>query len=204
MKARIYGAAALAAALALSACGGKASFEVSGTLIDGNNVQKGVANPGLVLQLNGGNNLEVAVGAEKFSFPNHISYGDDYAVTVLQSPQHMTCAAINGTGSAGHTATISVTVKCTQNVYSLGGTVNNLTLDGLQIINGSSSNVSTIGKGAPSFTFVDAIAVGTPYGLTVSNQPKDATTGATQVCTISNGTGIMGDANRVNVVIDCK
>ncbi|MGO4378969.1 hypothetical protein [Pseudoduganella sp. RAF53_2] len=203
MKANYVGtAAALAAALALSACGGKASFDVSGTVTTSSGSP--IANSGLVLQ-NGDDTVSVPLGQTSFTFPNRISYGTEYNVTVKTQPAHMTCSIANPTGSAGHTATISVAVICSQNSYTVGGTISNLTLDGLSIINGSNSSAAfSVAKGSTAFVYPESIPVGTPYGLSIFTQPKDTTTGATQTCTLINGTDVMGDANRANVVITCQ
>jgi len=193
-------AATLAAALVLAACGGKESFEIAGSVTTAAGTP--IANSGLVLQ-NGSDTVAVNLGQTSFAFPNRISYGTEYNVTIKTQPNHMTCQVQNPHGSAGQTTSISVVVVCSQNAYSVGGTVNNLTLDGLSIINGSNSAVYPIAKGATSFTYSTAIPVGAPYGLTVYTQPKDDK-GATQTCTIVNGTDVMGDAHRTNVVINCQ
>jgi hypothetical protein len=193
MKAKLFGAAVLAAAT-LAACGGKASFTVGGTI-------NGLTNNGLVLQNNGGDPISVAAGATTFSFPNSISYGTEYDVTVKTNPEHMTCqtAGTTGHGSAGRTATINVVVNCAQNVYSVGGSVKNLLGEGLIIVNGSSSGQIAIPKNATEFA-VSSIPVGDSYGLSVLVQPKNPA----QVCTIINGTGVMGDADRRNAEIICQ
>lgn len=187
MKAKFLGAA-LMAALALAACGGKASFTIGGTVF-------GLNNPGLVLQ-NGADTLPVPAGATSFSFPNSISYGTEYNVTVKTHPEHMKCEIGRGQGSAGSMATINVVVQCVQNTYALGGSVSNLKGEGLTLINGSSSGQLTLLKDATEFT-MGLIPVGTAYGLSVLNQPKN------QHCTIVNGTGVMGDGDRRNVIINC-
>jgi len=202
MKAKyVATAAAVAAALALSACGGKASFQVSGTVLT--TAGTPIANSGLVLA-NGNDTVSVALGQSSFVFPNSISYGTEYNVTIKEQPAHMTCAVLNPHGAAGQTTSISVSVQCSQNSYTVGGSVSNLTLDGLVIFNGSSSALTSIPKGSTTFVYSSAIAVGTPYGLTIYAQPKDTTTGATQTCTLVNGTGIMGDADRRDAVITCQ
>ncbi len=191
MKAQLLGAALLAALLA--ACGGKASFTVGGTIA-------GLTNQGLVLQNNGGDDLNVGAGASSFAFPNSISYGTEYKVSIKSQPDHMTCSVVNPIGSAGHTTTINVVISCAQNTYTLSGVVKNLRNDGLVIVNGSSSGQIGIAKPATGTDTTFAIAgipVGDSYGLSVLTQP------ANQVCTITNGTGVMGDANRDNVVITC-
>lgn len=199
MKAQLIGAALLAAILA--GCGGKASFVVGGSV-------SGLNNQGLVLQDNGGSDLPVAAGATSFSFPNSISYGTEYKVSIKSQPEHMTCQVLNPTGSAGHTTVINIVVSCSQNSYSLGGTITGLKLDGLVLVNGASGSV-TLTKTATSFTMPGTIPVGTPYGVSVLTQPSqtDATSGVTttQTCAIVQGTGsgIMGDANVNNIQVNC-
>jgi hypothetical protein len=191
MKAQLMGAVLLAAALA--GCGGKAKFTIGGSV-------SGLANQGLVLQNNGGSDLTVNAGATSFSFPNSISYGTEYNVTIKTQPDHMTCGVANPTGSAGHTTTISIVISCTQNSYALGGSVVNLQGENLVLVNGSSSGQIAIAKGATSFVLPAPIPVGTAYGLSVLTQPSNPS----QTCTVSNGTGVMGDAARANVVVDCR
>lgn len=202
MKAKYVGmAATLAAALVLSACGGKASFTVAGTVTTASGTP--IANNGLVLQ-NGSDTVSVPLGQTTFAFPNQVSYGTEYNVTVKTQPDHMTCGVSNPHGSAGQTTSISITVLCSQNTHTVGGTISNLKLDGLSLINGSTSGAYAISKDTTTFVFPTAIPVGTPYGLTIYTQPKDSTTGATQTCTLVNGTDVMGDADRANVVITCQ
>ena len=190
MKAKLIGAALLAAALA--ACGGKASFTVGGTI-------SGLSNPGLVLQVNGGETVTVPAGATSFSFPNTLSYGTQYEVKVKTQPDHMTCTPQNGLGSAGRTATINVVVVCSQNTYALGGKIVNLKGTGLVLINGSSNGQLSVAKEATEFS-ITGIPVGTAYGLSVLKQPTEPA----QVCSITNATGVMGDADRMNVVVTCQ
>ncbi|WP_431476469.1 hypothetical protein [Massilia eburnea] len=190
MKAKFIAAALLAAALA--ACGGKASFTLGGSI-------SGLANQGLILQNNGGNDLPVNAGATSFSFPNGISYGTEYKVSIKQQPDHMTCAFLGGTevGSAGHTTSINIVLSCSQNAYTVGGTVEGLTGGDLVLVNGSATGSFTVTKGATSFTVPGTIPVGTAYGVTVLTQP------AGQTCSVSNGSGVMGDAPRTNIVVKC-
>jgi hypothetical protein len=199
MKAKILiTAAALGAALVLAACGGKESFAVSGVILNAAGQQVNLGNPGLVLA-NGSDTVAVPAGASSFSFPNSISYGTEYHVTVKTQPEHMTCAPVDGTqdGAAGRTQTIVVQIRCAQNTYTLSGTVSGLTANGLVVINGSNGTATTIAKDATSFVYGEQIPVGAAYGLTVLTQPTGLK------CTISNGTGVMGDAHRANIVIAC-
>ena len=81
-------AIALAIALSLAGCGGKASFPITGTVT---NLQY----PGLVLSTNG---MSAAVNppatgftpATAFAFPSPLSYGEVYDVVVTSPPAHQT------------------------------------------------------------------------------------------------------------------
>jgi hypothetical protein len=195
--------AAAALLLALAACGGKASFDVAGVFVTSQGISQPLANSGLVLQ-NGSDNLSVPVGATTFKFANSISYGTEYDIKVLNQPNHMTCSVVNGSGSAGHTATIAASVICTQNTYSIGGTVSGITDDYVvTLTNGSTGGQVTLTKDTANFTFATPVADGQAYGVTVlsitSATIKDVKLG----CSVANGTDVMGNANRANIVVTC-
>ena len=182
--------AALLLTLGLAACGGKASYDVSGTVSNLNN-------NGLILA-NGGEELPIAAGQTSFTFKKRIDYGTDYNITFKQQPAHMTCGISGGSGSAGHYINISAAVSCSQNTYSVSGTISGLTVDGLVLING---NVTTIvAKDVKTFTLNGAVADGTTYGVGVSTQPKGL------LCVVQPGTGAgtMGSANVTTVQIACN
>lgn len=181
--------AALATILALSACGGKASFDVGGTIA-------GLRNTGLVLA-NNGDTVSLPAGATSFTFPKRAEYGDDYAITVKTQPAHMTCQVGNGSGSAGHLTSISASVVCTQNAYTIGGKVVGLTAGTVVLTNGSNTSPETVTKDAPDFVFDQPVEDGQPYGVTVLTQPE------TLFCTVANGTDVMGEANRTNILVTC-
>ncbi|PKB22486.1 hypothetical protein [Janthinobacterium sp. 64] len=183
--------AALLLTLGLAACGGKASYDVSGTVSNLNN-------NGLILA-SGGEELPIAAGQTSFSFKKRIDYGSDYNITVKQQPAHMTCGISGGSGSAGHYINISAAVSCTQNAYSVGGTISGLTVEGLVLINGNET--TTVAKDATAFTMASPVADGRNYNITVSpTQPKGL------LCVVQPGTGVgtMGEANVTSVKIACN
>ena len=182
--------AALLLTLGLAACGGKASYDVSGTVSNLNN-------NGLILA-NGGEELPIAAGQTSFTFKKRIDYGTDYNITFKQQPAHMTCGISGGSGSAGHYINISAAVSCSQNTYSVSGTISGLTVDDLELINGNVT--TTVAKDAKTFTLNGAVADGTTYGVGVSTQPKGL------LCVVQPGTGAgtMGSANVTNVQIACN
>ncbi|GAB2847594.1 hypothetical protein GCM10027277_14620 [Pseudoduganella ginsengisoli] len=192
-------AAALAMLLALGACGGKASFELSGTIVDAFREPKPLANEGLVLA-NGDQRLIVPLGATTFKFPQSISYGDTYAITVSQQPRHMSCSFVSGSvGTAGRTATISAALICNQNAYPIGGKVQGLGSGTLELVNGTDKVSVTNANNAASvdFTMPSNVPDGTVYGVTVLTQPTG------QKCTVANGTDVMGEAGRSNIIVTC-
>jgi hypothetical protein len=181
--------AALLLTLGLAACGGKASYDVSGTVSNLNN-------NGLVLA-NGGENLPVEAGQTSFTFKKRIDYGTEYNITVQTQPAHMTCGIAGGSGSAGHYINISAAVSCSQNTYTVGGTISGLTVEGLVLINGNVP--TTLLKDAKTFVMAGAVADGSTYNVSVSSQPKGL------LCVVQPGTGAgtMGSANITTVQIAC-
>lgn len=188
---------ALATVLALAGCGGKSTFDVSGNFVDGDNVISAVRTSGLKLSLNGDQEqIDIPVGATSYRFSKRISYGDSYSVKVVRNPEHMNCTEDGrlSSGNAGQTTSIVVNVSCRQNVYPVSGKVNNLLEDGLVLNNGATPMPVT--KASPVFTFTD-IPYGAPYLIVVTKQPLN------QTCTVSNGSGYMGEAAVTNVVVNC-
>jgi len=76
--------------------------------------------------------------------------------------------------------------------FTIGGTVAGLVGTGLVLQNLGTNDLSP-GNGA--FTFTIPFASGNPYNVTVATQP----TNPTQVCTVANGSGTVGEANITNV-----
>jgi hypothetical protein len=204
-------AIALAIALGLAGCGGKASFPISGTVV-------GLSYDGLVLNTNG-MDLQVPANATSFSFPNSLSYGDVYNVVVKAQPAHETCSVgsfvspsgvmLNGASdTAGRLSTINIGVQCGLTPHTIGGTIKGLTGTGLVLTNGSlGGTVAAVpgtvvpGAGIPdvAFTFPATVAFSVSYGVTVLTQPTG------QTCSVSpNGTGVMGDLNVADITVTCN
>lgn len=189
--------AALLLTVGLAACGGKASYDVSGTI-------SGLSNAGLVLA-NGSDTVSPAVGATTFTFPKRIDYGTNYTITVKTPPAHMNCSVSGGTGSAGLYVSIEAFVSCQQNVYTVGGTITGQTVDGLVLGNGSTATQLTVAKATATFVMPDSVADGNSYGISVITNPVG------QTCTVANnpatglstGVGIMGEAKVESVRIVC-
>ena len=78
--------------------------------------------------------------------------------------------------------------------FQIGGSITGL-LGSVTIANNSTDTLTLTQNGA--FTFTQAIADNTAYSVTIITNP------ATQVCSISNGNGIVQGANVTNIAINC-
>ncbi|NHZ82372.1 hypothetical protein F2P44_24265 [Massilia sp. CCM 8695] len=191
----------LALVAGLSACGGKATFPVEGTI-------ENLKYSGLVLSNVGMQDLTVEAKATTFRFPNTIEYGVPYDVQVKTSALHQKCTWDNGKDNAGRQASISVIIKCIDNAFSIGGAVKALGADGgartytgegLVLINGSSDKYA-VPKDATAYKFAGATTFGTSYGVSVFKQPD----GGKYACTVERGVGEMGDADITNIDVTCR
>ena len=141
----------------------------------------GLSQSGLVLTDNGGNPLSVNSGATSFTFSNQLSYGSSYAVAVSTQPTGQTCTVSSGSGTVAGTVT-SVSVSCTTNTYTIGGSITGLTASGL-VLADNGGNPLPVSSGSTSFTFSTQLSYGASYAVAVSTQPSG------QLCTVSNGSG---------------
>jgi 6-phosphogluconolactonase len=98
------GGLALAIGLGASACHVGGGYTVGGTVT-------GLSGTGLVLQLNGANNLGFSSGGT-FTFSAGIDQGGAYSVTVRTQPSGQTCSVHNGSGTIGTADISNVIVNC--------------------------------------------------------------------------------------------
>jgi hypothetical protein len=119
-------AAALILAFGLASCGGSSGNTTAGNGATSNlnpappapvvytvgGAINGLANSGLTLQDNGGDNLVVASGGVAFTFDTSLASGAAYAVTVLSQPSNENCTVANGSGAVGSTNVANIVVTC--------------------------------------------------------------------------------------------
>lgn len=117
MRARIETGwiAALAASALLASCGGgggggdspspaPSTFTIGGSVT-------GLTGTGLVLQNNGGGDLQINASGN-FTFATALSSGSTYAVTVRTQPTGQHCTVGSGSGTVGNAAVTNVAVTC--------------------------------------------------------------------------------------------
>jgi 6-phosphogluconolactonase len=188
----------LGVSAALVAChgggGGGATpmYTVGGTVV-------GLAGSGLVLQNNAGNNLAVA-SAGPFAFTASLASGATYNITVVTQPTSpsQTCAVTNGSGSVAGANVTTPQVSCTTNSFAVGGTVTGLDALGLVLQNNAGDDLAIAAGGA--FAFSSSVQSGVAYAVTIKAQPN---VGPLQVCTVTNGTGNVGNGTVTSVSVAC-
>jgi large repetitive protein len=167
------------------------AFSVSGTVA-------GLDGDGMVLQLNGANDLAVANNGT-FTFSAQLADTTAYSVTVLTQPSgpSQTCTVGNGSGTIAAANVTNVTVTCATGAFALRGTVSGLAGTGLVLQNNGGDDLAISANG--KFSFPSPIASGATYSVTVKTQP----TSPSQSCTVTNGTGTIGSADVTNVAVKC-
>ena len=171
--------------------GAQEGFTVGGTIT-------GLAGNGLVLQLNGGNDLAVSNDGS-FTFTAELADAAAYSVTVLTQPSgpSQTCTIGNGSGAIAAANVSSVAITCATGAFALSGTVSGLAGTGLVLQNNGGDDLPVGANGA--FTFPSPIASGAAYAVTVKTQPS----APAQSCAVANGTGTIGSADITNVSVTC-
>lgn len=158
---------------------------------------EGLQGAGLVLRLNGGNDLAIA-GGGSFVFETPIESGKSYEVTVAANPTTppQTCTVERGSGTVGAANVRNVVVRCALNTYPIGGTVSGLA-PGARVVleNNGGDPVEAAADGA--FTFPTPVATGGQYNVSVRTQPVN------QNCSVANATGTVGSEPVTNVAVTC-
>ncbi|MBI3480012.1 MAG: hypothetical protein HY016_06610 [Nitrosomonadales bacterium] len=132
----------------------------------------GLSGNGLILQLNGANELAVNANG-KFNFPKPLTKGSTYAVTVKAAPAapiKQTCTISQGSGSIASAAINNVAVACVTNSYAVGGTVSGLSGKGLVLQLNGKNDQEIASNG--NFIFTGArLPDGSDYSVAIKSMP---------------------------------
>jgi hypothetical protein len=183
--------------LLLIGCGSSTSSSTPQTFTVGGSVS-GLTGTGLVLQNNGGNNLAVSANGA-FTFTTALASGAAYSVMVSSQPSSpsQTCAVASGSGTV--TANVNnVSVTCTTDTFTIGGTVSRLIGSELKLQDNGGDDLTVSANGA--FTFPTALASGSNFVVTVLTQPSNP---IQQICGVTNGSGVVTTANITAVDVAC-
>ena len=155
----------------------------------------GLTVAGLVLA-NGTDTVPVPANAATFTLPTRVDFSSTYTVTVASQPVGLTCSVSNGHGTMPAANLTGVTVTCSANAYTLGGSISGLAHSGLMLTDGT--DTMTVSPGSPSFTLPTAVAFGTHYQVSVATQPTNS------FCSVSGGSATMPAANVTSVSVTCS
>jgi hypothetical protein len=180
---------------------GTKRYSVGGTV-------DGLKGGGLVLQATGSGlglsaSEDVTVSPNgsapvSFRFATAVPSGTHYAVVVMTQPSNPTqnCTVSAGTGVVPHADVVGIVVNCSTTSFIIGGNVTGAEGTGLSL-NDNGGDTITVTNGA--FAFPKAIPSGSTYAVTVVSSP----TFPSETCTVTQGSGTVGKANVINVVVNC-
>ena len=149
---------------------------------------------GLVL-VDGIATYAVPASATIFTLDTAESPGGTYAVRVQSQPSGMTCSTGDGRGTMPTHNVTDISITCSEEAYSVGGTVAGLATSGLVLSDGDDSY--SVPANATNFTMPTAVADGSKYAVSVETQPAGST------CTVSAATGTMRAGAVTNVTVTC-
>ena len=156
----------------------------------------GLRGKGLVLQCNGKDDLSIASDGP-FQFATPVESGSTYYVRVSQQPSgpEQICVASSAIGTMPDAGGTEVLVVCTSS-YAVKATVSGLTGAGLVLLDNGGDPLPVAQNGV--VTFPTHVAKGGAYAVTVGQEP------AGQTCTVTDGTGTMGDADVTAPTVTCS
>jgi hypothetical protein len=154
----------------------------------------GLAGNGLILQLNGANDLAVNTNG-KFNFPNALAKGSAYAVTIKASPSapvKQTCTVSQGAGAITTAPISNVAVTCISISFAVGGTVSGLSGKGLELQLNGANDLAIAKNGKFIFPGI-RLPDGSNYNVAIKTTP------AKQKCEIKPVSAAF-DTDTLNIV----
>lgn len=196
---------ALLCGVILSACGGSnGSLALSGTV----NYVGSTTSSIVLANKSNGDKVTLSISGSptgtstSFVFGKLLATDEQFNVVVETPPSGATCKEVEASGSASYYTVYRVTINCTANPFTLGGTVKGLSGKGLVLANGGDTSAveppATAGANV-SFKFPTTVGYNALYGVTVLTQPSG------QTCSIDGNLnpGIMPQANQLGLIVNC-
>ena len=155
--------------------------------------------PGDTLKLedNGGDTVFVTMNGP-VTFPTLLDSGSAYNVTVSSpvAPVAQGCTITKGSGTVVGGNITDPLVSCMTSTFPVGGTVLGLTTSQSVTLQDNSAASSVLVTSNGTFTFPGTLASGATYNVTVQ-----LAAGAT--CSVSAGTGTVGNGPVTGIVVNC-
>ena len=185
---------ALTILLNMSACGGGSNSNVTYSI--GGTVSGLSTGMSLILQNNGGDDLTVTANGG-FTFPTTLGGGNTYDITVFTQPSDQTCTVVNGTGILFGLNVTDISVTCTLNGHSVGGSVSGLQSGHSIVLQNNGGDNFTVSSNG-DFTFTTTLQSGASYDVSILTPPSG------QSCTLNNGSGTIAAADVDDVTVVCR
>jgi hypothetical protein len=131
-----------------------------------------------------------------FTFAAPVAAGGSYAVTVGTQPTGATCTVSSGQGSQLGSNVSGVTVTCSTNTFTIGGTLSGLASATQVTLDDNGADPLTLTSDG-AFTFATPVAYGGAYNVTVGTPPSG------QQCAVANGSSPSVASNVTNVSVTC-
>ena len=165
----------------------------------------------ITLQNNSGDDLQLTANG-MFTFSTKLVDLSAYAVTVLIGPNPLaqTCFVTGGSNVTDGTGVIagqdvtSIVVSCSENQFTISGTLTGLAQGmSLMLQNNGGDDLTLNANGG--FTFATALNNNQPYAVTILNQPVPGAIDCfvTGGSALNNGTGVIAGANITNIEVNC-
>ncbi|WP_237077623.1 hypothetical protein [Myxococcus xanthus] len=149
----------------------------------------------LELRNNDGPVLTVSANGP-FRFPAEVVDLAGYSVTVQSSPAGHACTVERGAGTVNGSAVTDVAITCAAHTFGVRGSLFGLTQGQSVVLKNNGGDAITI-TASGQFVFATPVAFGASYDVTVEAVYPVA-------CTVSRGTGTMGNQPVTNVSVSCK
>jgi hypothetical protein len=168
------------------------NFTVSGGV-------SGLTGTGLVLQLNGEQNIPITDNGA-FFFKNGVPDGQPYTVTIQSQPvsPSQTCSLTRGSGTVNGANISNISVGCVVNSFAVGVEVSGLSGSGLVLQNNGGDDLAIGGNGPVKFP--GKLPSGSTYDVAIVSQPSEPQI----ICSLSGGAGTVGNSDVTTVAVECK
>ncbi len=187
--------AAAAACFALTCCGQSQNWSQNPAFITIGGTVSGLTGS-LGLSNNGTSDSLSINKTGPFTFALQLASGASYDVAISAQPSGQNCTLTNASGTSTSNVT-NIAVTCA-NVYTIGGTISNLS--GTIVLQNNGGNNLTVKGTSPStsFTFTNPVASDGAYAVTILTQP------ANETCAVQSGGSGNAKANITSVAISCQ
>src|SRR5579871_4272047 len=139
---------------------------------------------------NSSDTLTVTTGSSNFTMRDLVATTGTYNITVLQSAAGENCSVTQGTGTMGTSAVTTVSIACSPQSVTIGGTITGLGASTGLVLLDNNGDATSINANAGTFTMNTGVAYGSTYDITVGNQPY----GVNLSCAVTGGSGTANDS----------